>query len=625
MIDSFARELELRRPPLWSASLTLLATVCLGCILNLLANQARGPTRAVDLQALGICGTLLTLLVLTCLGRLLGRLRRIPPIEFTDERVCLPRHAEAWRSYAVPYDAILAINFIRGPSEAHLLIETAAFLIHLPQRMFVDPRSVDRLARELHRRIAGLPQGASAMERTTQQRRATLAQMHPNTLATQATVGLVGVMFLNTYLKGALDRPFGLLRWGAHCRLPILDGALYRLVSANFLTEGRLFPWLHVGCSMMALYYFGNLVERLLGWQRTLVLLGLGGLANALWLLRSDSLVLCCGPGGMIFSLAGAFGVICWRLGERLPLGLRQPRRWWTMLLLICTLLPLIWPVAELVGLAASWLAGAAGARLMLGKARQLPQPAGRLLSGLGACVVAGCLGCLGLAVRQAATATPTYEADFLRAASQDPRSSSATLNELAYLWAIDRHTAPDELPAAEMAIRRALQDQPRQPDYLDTLAVVLARQDQLGAAIEAERQALAYSPHIDPRFASRAVLLLEQHHGAAPAAEVAGALRLDAAAGNLLLQLPSSLPPAQASEWFAMLYLGDVHVAAVYIRLAAGQAELQVQNTLLRTLLAQGDPEHPWRLQVLQAGPSPTAPPKATEWVVAPVLPETI
>ena len=120
------------------------------------------------------------------------------------------------------------------------------------------------------------------------------------------------VYIVTVYQGGGVGRPGGEL---------FLDGALvgalidvqgdwYRLVTAMFLHASLL----HLGFNMLALYWFGTVVEQALGTWRFLLLYfvsGIAGSAGALAL--SDPFAVTVGASGAIYGILGALLVLEYR------------------------------------------------------------------------------------------------------------------------------------------------------------------------------------------------------------------------------------------------------------------------------------------------------------------------
>jgi membrane associated rhomboid family serine protease len=84
------------------------------------------------------------------------------------------------------------------------------------------------------------------------------------------------------------------------------DGGWWRLISAAFLHYGPL----HLGLNMLALYWFGRVLEHVIGSLRFALLYvacGLAGSAGALWLTPNSQTV---GASGAIFGVLGALLVL---------------------------------------------------------------------------------------------------------------------------------------------------------------------------------------------------------------------------------------------------------------------------------------------------------------------------
>jgi membrane associated rhomboid family serine protease len=482
----------LKRPPLWSTGLTLLATLtavfCLSTTVDVAPRLWRGEDLGQEgLMSLGLAGFWITL-VLTVLGkRLFVRMRPLPPIAFHDAYLILPRSPEARRTREVPYGEIMAVNEGGRAPKRHFFIESKRHVFHLPQEIFQDADGPDRLFSELRHRIVSLPQGAVLLEQTEQRRRAALRSMSHKPIVTQALLGIIVVFFLNAQLKGALDVPFGLLRWGANAPALVDAGEWYRLFAANFLHK----HYLHTFMNGMALYYLGTLLERLLGWARYLAIYLLAGFVAMLASSQVASALMSVGASGAIFGLLGGFGVVSWRLKAQLPLGLRQTPRWWITMLGINAILPLLWPVVDVAAHVAGFATGALVTAIVLGRRRHLPAPAGRGLQGLAISLAAVYAGALGQAVYVASRLTPADEARLAQTVLHDPQVSPASLNALAWPWAYDNRATPPELEAARESAVEAVRRAPDVPDFATTLAQVEHRLGNFDAAIAAWRRAL--------------------------------------------------------------------------------------------------------------------------------------
>ncbi|MFE9422419.1 rhomboid family intramembrane serine protease [Kitasatospora sp. NPDC006697] len=138
-------------------------------------------------------------------------------------------------------------------------------------------------------------------------------------LVTKALIGVnLAVFLLAAYLYKPLADDWVLrsrvLRGGA--RYGVADGEYYRLLTATFLHTAPL----HVASNMLALWWVGPNLERVLGRLRFLALYLVSGLAgSALVYLVSGSDAASLGASGAIFGLFGAT-VVLFRAAKQ-PLG----------------------------------------------------------------------------------------------------------------------------------------------------------------------------------------------------------------------------------------------------------------------------------------------------------------
>jgi membrane associated rhomboid family serine protease len=147
---------------------------------------------------------------------------------------------------------------------------------------------------------SGQAQGVARMGRTVQ--RASFegvgAKVTKALIAINVAVYIVelaqggGVNGVNStlYEKGVLWAPF------------VKDGDYYRLLSAAFLHYGPL----HLLLNMLALYWFGSLLEQRIGSGRFLLLYVVSGLAGSAGALVVDPGIPTVGASGAIFGILGA-------------------------------------------------------------------------------------------------------------------------------------------------------------------------------------------------------------------------------------------------------------------------------------------------------------------------------
>ena len=612
----------LQRAPLWSSGLTVLTTLTVAYALSTATSLVQSGA-SLDAEAFNFGGMVLLLVTLMAgvVGkRWLVRRRPLQPVRFFPDHMLLPRHAEAWNSKPLAYSEILAVHEGGRAPKRHFFIESQRHVFHLTQDMFCDDNGPERLFKELRQRLLDLPEGTALLQQTEHKRLEAVRAMAQRPIWTQAILGVMLVFFLNTYLKGAQDSPFGLVRWGANVPALVRAGELYRLVAASFLHGGWLSGLVHISMNGMALYYLGNLLERLMGWPRFVLLFTLTGLAamGASALLNDAIMIL--GASGAVFGLLGAFALLSWRLRSHLPLGLRQPLRWWIFMLAANTLVPLLWPMVDITAQAVGFVCGGLLCALLLGRQKKLPGAAGPLLSTLSLVMVGVYVAGLGIAVWQASRAGPDSDLRFVETVVQSPHTSVASLNALAMIMAVSPESTDEALQVADRAVDMVLTQEPDNPLFFNTAAMLRARQKNLEGAITAERRALTLVGEDHPVFASQLARFLGLRMRASGPllrnglqAQAFG-LQVDAKSGELVLDRA----PTAASNVFALLRRSDQTLGLVQLR-TGDHPTLPARFT---TPLVRAAAAEEWQLELVLAENS-HEPPSAgsAQWVVVPVL----
>ena len=144
--------------------------------------------------------------------------------------------------------------------------------------------------------------------------------------ATYALIGLYIVLFGLCELWGGSERIATLVAMGAEVPVLIKQGEWWRLLAATALHGGLI----HILLNSYVLYSFGPFLEKLLGWQRFLVLYILSGLAGTLLGTAVGELVgiqVSIGDSRSMFGLLGAAAVLAFRdlgLPQELVASLRK-------------------------------------------------------------------------------------------------------------------------------------------------------------------------------------------------------------------------------------------------------------------------------------------------------------
>ena len=243
-----------------------------------------------------------------------------------------------------------------------------------------------------------------------------LAGLHARVPRAAITLALVvlnlGIYVVIAFQAGSawtLGTPL-LLAWGGNEGAHTLAGEPWRLLSAMFLHGGAL----HVGLNMLALYQVGQLVERMFGHVRYLLIyLGagvLGGVASLWW--RQD--VVSIGASGAIFGLFGALLVYLLAHRRAIDAELFRSLRKTTLgligySLLIGFVIPGVDNAAHVGGLVGGLLLGASFA-----SPRLRPRAAG--LGGIAICIALGVLMWHETPVPHGASVPDAFRLDAVRA-----------------------------------------------------------------------------------------------------------------------------------------------------------------------------------------------------------------
>ncbi|MGH0029197.1 MAG: rhomboid family intramembrane serine protease [Myxococcota bacterium] len=374
-----------------------------------------------------------------------------------DERgVTHPRAPRGGPTVHTPYEEITHVA--ASPRAVWIGARRSVYL--LPRALFAAEHQPDRLVRALCDRIGDLPNGDARLARMAgidaRGRAAT------NTPVTWALVGAC----LSVFVFQLLMSPT-LIELGSYDARLVADGDWWRLFTANLLHAFPTFP-LHLGLNLLGLIALGTLLERPLGPARTLLVMGVSGVAAmaSAGVAGQGTVV---GVSGVVFGLLGALTWLELRHGSELPAWWRVPRRafWW--MYAVSAALALLFPFliageAHLGGV----LGGAAAAALAT---RSFGSPAPRWVR-LGAGSVVVLLVAALLAAAGELAQPGDYRVRLTLRRAELPQIPAVELNNRAWMIAIDDTSSPELLSAALRMAERAVEETQRnEPTLLDTLA----------------------------------------------------------------------------------------------------------------------------------------------------------
>jgi membrane associated rhomboid family serine protease len=303
-----------------------------------------------------------------------------------------------------------------------------------------------------------------------------------------------------------LDDPELLTEVGALAAARVwLDGEWWRVASAGLLHGS----WLHLGLNMLGLWTVGQWTEKVWGWWRQLVLMVVSSIGGCLASLAWAEAPLVVGASAGIFGVAGALVVArAWGSDEirdaLAPVSAGTLGFWLVFWLAVGALLPLLFGFSLLAQ--AGHIGGLAFGCLMgFGFSRRKEQRGTRA-----AC---GALVGLGLGAAAYASSAPTLRpnyplmmgaellarGDYSRAVEQfelalavtpEDQKKAEAKNAIAYSLA----EAGVELERADLLVGEALEVEPGNSDYLDTVGWIRCQQGRVEAAAVYLRLAGAFA-----------------------------------------------------------------------------------------------------------------------------------
>jgi rhomboid protease GluP len=505
--------------------------------------------------------------------------RPIPPIEFAEDALRLPRFTRLRWVISVPYTQILEA---RLSERGRRVILGVRGRLPLSYRSAALARAGDAalLVDELKRRIGSRERGAEQLEAL--EYRAALAHSTVSIpWVSLASVGLIFAFFaMQLAARATTWDPAHMVRLGANSPLLVARGELDRLVTGNLLHGGLG----HLLVNALVLLGLGAQLEPLLGRLRfglVLVASALGG-AGVSSLIAAAQLSI--GASTAVFGLLGALTYLNLRRRQELHAGLLIPP--WLAVGAIALqfgfefLVPGIDHAAHLGG----FTGGACAAAFALAGRRLLDLrsdvPAHLRVVALGAVLVFG----LGLVRGVLRVLRPDPHSD-LTIAEYFLREGGAhafAVNNMAMRIAVSPAASSDQLQLAREAIDGVVQALPTAAFVWDTMAAVQHRQGQLVDAIASQRRACGLDPSVallatlasyqDEQLRAHGVLKLEDTDDLQPVLEwVPPDPEADLPAA---LTLRTRVPAAVPTLIHALAYEGEAPVLHIEIALAVGAGE---------------------------------------------------
>lgn len=579
-------EIAFRPASLLSRGLLL---ILVGFLVGALYSLAQLPAaRFHDWHFLLVMGGFLGGYLALMVGLYVWRQRRVGPrpIRFDEDGVQLPGTLTR-RIFTVPYHRIRSV-WTAGKGR------TARLIIDSDRRAFVYPLSsfAEEGARE--RFMAALQPRLDPRRWQDMSERHDLvvpwARRKPWASWSLALL-LIGVFLLQLTGGGtpASVDSFAMLDFGANAGFLVERGEWYRLVTANLLHSGLA----HIGSNLVVLVIYGALVEKQIGWRRTLLVVlatGLGAqAASALWMEGSpfqNNVVMSVGFSGALFGLLGTLGVLNFRFGHLVPGGYRLSRGSWLLLLgvnlvAVPFLSPQIDTAAHIGGLLSGLLVGA----LLLSRQTDIGEGRRAGSAEKAALAVLGLVWIAGIAQAAITALDPDRRAAEHRIALHAVRSwdRNRPVLDNEFAWAVATSPTPTaaELDDALFLARRAVETEKNATDRRnerDTLATVQYRLRHFDVAVEIE-QPLTYRPAVSGSRSQMARFLEARvkRNGVLWIGERGEAPQLTLKAGRLDVLIPEAMP--KGAEIYALVRQGGALKGMIRVFVAPNEGPLYMRD----------------------------------------------
>ena len=488
-------EFRLRRPPFFATRFVInafLVMLAAWWVAGGLAEQVTAlPPVMVQTLVLGLAiAALSTMIVVRAL-----RYRYPPaPIRVREDGLELPRTVGATRTFVTPWSDVHTLELRGTPERIVLLLGTKRKTFVLPSELFDRPDAPSALHAAIVEQILRQPGGGEVLDTMRRGREAmrTLVEVRPRVthlllLANFAAFGvqmLLGASSLEAGLRAAVQL-------GANVPALVHEGQIDRLVTANFLHANIL----HIGLNALALWMLGGLMERLLGPVRFFVVYILSCVAGAVASTYLTGGPVSLGASTGVLGVFGSLAVVHIFHLRAIPPAVRQPTRWWLVIIGINGVIGLAIPNIDHWGHAGGAAAGMVSTFLLTlgwppldpapGKERSIRPFAFVLL----ALTIAG----LSVSGYRAVFGSGAPFAALGAEALENPDADVE--NELnAYAWEIatDPDAVHDDLELALALANRAHEEAPDGVHIIDTVAQAHWRLGDVERAIELERLAMS-------------------------------------------------------------------------------------------------------------------------------------
>ena len=411
-------------------------------------------------------------------------------IEFHPDHLVLPAKVRLSKSAEISYSDIYSIVERKNRKHRFIHIDTRKKPVIYNLTEFTEPTTYESFTGVLKNYVTAQPDGELHWKSIEERNRLYAEGSKRKGLATWLFSGIILFIFIIEMFMGVINNPMILLDLGANAPELVKDGQWFRLFNSNFLH----LDYLHIFFNIICLVIVGILVERLTGlWNFVLIFL-YSALAGAVLSMTFNHALFSVGASTALYGLIGALVVINVKYGKRLPAGYRIPGRNWIFFVVLTVIFKFIFPGTDDAAHAGGFIAGLVityflyknDNRIFLSLKQKEPA---RILNFIimALFIFSGLAGLLHLKGGD--------EPDIIkvaRAYRDIPDAKPGLLNNLSWSVITRRQESREVIRFARRLSEKAVEKEPEEPEYIDTLATSCFLLGMTDDAIRMERSALA-------------------------------------------------------------------------------------------------------------------------------------
>ena len=514
-------EFRLRRPPFFTTRFAINSAL-LVLVGWWLASGIAGYVEAVPqiLVQVLVFGAAMVAVVAMLVIRALNYRLPPAPIRLRPDGIELPRRIGDHRSYVASWKDIHTLE-LRGTTERILLLlGTKRRTYVLPGELFDRPDGPAVLHAAIVEQLVRQPGGTEVLDAMRRGREAMRALVETRPRVTHAILISLFVAYGIQIVADDPADPSGLttlIRLGGNVASLVKEGQIDRLITASWLHAPLSQPggFMHIGLNALGIWMLGGLMERLLGPTRYFVVYVLSAIAGAAASTWGSGAAVSVGASTALLGLFGALAVVHLVHLRSIPPAVRQPTRWWIVIIGINLVIGLAVPNIDHWGHGGGLAAGMAATLLLTLRWPPLdPAPRkDRLLRPLAYALLAVTISGLAWSGYRAAFGGPADLTVLGRQMMEDPDADPVMLNNHAYMIAISPDATREQLEMALAMAQRAHDQQPNDAYIMDTLGQVQWRLGNVDEAIDLARRSLGAEPNAQLRsmYATQLARFLEK------------------------------------------------------------------------------------------------------------------